>query len=774
MSRNKSSDSIQVYARLRHTNNLISTNNKEHYSINQIDSSLTIQQLQHSKHRTKNKSQLKFGFNHIFKCETPQQHLFEKCGKPLVDQAIQGYNCTLLAYGQTGSGKTYSMLGPSITDQAYESLNSEHGLIYRCMNELFTSLKYKDKKQQQLTLIKCSFVEIYQDKMRDLLISTRVNSKQTKKTAFGKAVLNDENKEFEANNQLKIKMRNKGRKPSESYVSNLTEEYVTSMKDIEVFVGIAKARRATCATWANSYSSRSHWVMIVTIEQKTHDSHTTISKLNFVDLAGSEKVKYSGVTGNSLQEAKTINKSLHNLRLCISALAHKKPHCPYRDSTLTHLLQDSLGGNTKTSLLITLNMDRSMTEETISSCRFGGEAQQVVNVAKINKKASRKQLESLVAKLQKQLLETSMGNVDGKCDVSSAELYNARKRMSELEKCIANYEAMIARMKKHKAENIQTMKNLNKLCDELKQEREIVEDSVKALSKKLEKMRKNNCQLKEKNYKLKKDNDSLNKQMMTANNHIYDLQSTINRNDRMYVEVTNQNANLCQQFDDLKRSNENKFQLLLKEISVINREKGPDVIKIETTQKENIEDDKDDLKQQELPLTIPKETNRVFREELNKSFEVITNTDKKEDKIDDLSEDCSLNMPTELELEDNVIEYSIAPQPVICRTQLMEAYFTNIEDESFMKEAEDDDDQNEEIRQEGIPRTKKKITPKPLRLLIKIIRLISPKYKTPESYDDCSIMNVERHRKFSDDLNNTNQGYKAYITPGYIHTGDQQ
>lgn len=709
----KSSDSIKVYARLRHANNSIDDNETDHYSINQKDSSLTIIQPKHKTH-------LKFEFNRIFKCGTSQQHVFDDCGKSLVDQAIKGYNCSIIAYGQTGSGKTYSMLGlPSSS-----STNTENGLIYRCMNELFSNLRLKDKEKQQLSLIKVSFIEIYQDKMRDLLISTRINSKQKRKTAFGKSVLNDENKEFEANNQLKIKKRYKDKKPLESYVSNLTEEYVTSIKDIEILIGIAKARRATCATLANSYSSRSHWIMIVTIEQKTYNSCTTISKLNFVDLAGSEKVKLSGVTGNSLQEAKTINKSLHNLRLCISALASKQQYCPYRDSTLTHLLQDSLGGNTKTSLLITLNMDKNMSDETISSCRFGSQAQNVINIPKINKRASRKELEIMITKLQKQLNQVYNGNIDESINISlSTELNNAKKRMIQLKKCIVNYENMITNMKCKKREDNENMENMSKLCDELKKEREIMGNSVKSLSDQLDKMRKHNLQLKEKNFKLKKNNDTLNKQMMNANNHIYDLQNKINRNEKIYVEVTNQNANLSQQFEQLKQAQDNKFQVLLNEISIINRDKGPDIIHLETRAKSQIED-----------------------------------KDEDENKL-----------PTELDIENNVLEYSIAPQPVISKTQLLEAYFTNIPDESVMNQSSKPIELKKNVTVISSNKNKKKINSKPIRLLIKVMRLINakPKYKRSSSFDDCWIQNVSRHRKLSDDIMNMNQGYTSYATAGY-------
>eukprot|EP01084_Bolivina_argentea_P015708 29446_1 len=298
----KSPTSIEVYCRIRNTSDSIENDN-DYYSINQKDSSLYLQQQQQSK-KSNNKSQLKFTFNHLFDRHTTQQNIFNKSGKELVYQTIKGYNCTFLAYGQTGSGKTYSMLGPP-TLSTFEPSNNDHGLIYRCMNELFTELKMKDTKYNQHSVVKCSFLEIYQDKMRDLLISRRATSAQKRKTAFGKSVIKNENAELDANNELKIKMRYKRTsKPSDIFVSNLTEEYVTCIKDVEMLVGIASARRATCATMSNAHSSRSHWVMIVTIEQKTNNLCTTISKLNFVDLAGSEKIKISGVTGNSLEEAK--------------------------------------------------------------------------------------------------------------------------------------------------------------------------------------------------------------------------------------------------------------------------------------------------------------------------------------------------------------------------------------------------------------------------------------------------------------------------------------
>eukprot|EP01083_Nonionella_stella_P073704 199539_1 len=684
---NKSSSSIQVYARLRHTD-ASTEQDTDHYTINPDESSLTLSHRSKSK-TSPNASKLKFTFNHIFSPKTTQESTFDECGKPLVHQAVKGYNCTLLAYGQTGSGKTYSMLGPPVLGPS----GDKHGLIFRCMDELFTQLQTKDKSNQQHSVVKCSFIEIYQNRMRDLLVSRRANSAQTRRTAFGKSCMGNENREYDSNNQLKIKMRHKNKKTSETFVANLTEEYVSTLGEIELFVGIAKARRATCATWANAHSSRSHWVMIVTIEQKTHGSCTTVSKLNFVDLAGSEKVKMSGVTGNSLQEAKTINKSLQQLRLCINALAQKKSHIPYRDSVLTHLLQDSLGGNTKTSLLITLNMDRKMKDESISSCRFGCAAQKVVNKTSINKRASRKQLEGLVAKLQKELHKKSPPN-------DCAELSNARKRLIELEKSIKHYEQIIKKIKGKTHEDNVNIANLVKLCDELKREKEVMQQSVQNLSQQMHKMKKNNKYLRD-------------------------------RNDRIYTQMAQQNTDLCQQLDQLKESHDAKFELLMNMIT--------DMQQVQT--RTQVGTDSESEINSSMFYTTPMMKHNLQNEEEKREEMPITNQGKEHI----------------LELDDNVIEFCVTPQPVVCAAKLMETYFTDPDQE--MKD-EDPHDHNDEKR-----KSTKKVTPKPVRMFVKMMRLISPRqpsHQTPHSPSH-SMRNVVRHRKLTHERN-INQGRLYQVT----------
>ena len=265
-----------------------------------------------------------FNFDRVFDTTTSQEEVYEHVGRELVEQCLDGYHCTCFAYGQTGAGKTHTMMG-SQTDE------SQAGIIPRIVADIFSRIHGASAKEE--FTVKASYVEIYLEKIRDLLSRQQATP--------GKGV-NSKN--------LKIRHDKKGRG---LFIEGVEEFYTTSAEEMLRLVLRGDSARATASTKMNATSSRSHSIFIITVTQKNIVSGTSkTGKLFVCDLAGSEMVKKTAATGNTLREAKQINKSLSALGNVIKALTQGSAHVPYRDSALTRLLSEALGGNSKTSLLV--------------------------------------------------------------------------------------------------------------------------------------------------------------------------------------------------------------------------------------------------------------------------------------------------------------------------------------------------------------------------------------------------------------------------------------
>jgi kinesin family member 5 len=291
-----------------------------------------------------------YTFDGVMPTETSQSDVFHKIGEPMVHQVLEGFNACLLAYGQTGSGKTYSMMGDLSDPESY-------GLIPRMMQCLFDSRSDDADMEHRVEM---SFVEIYQEKIRDLLTE-----------------------------DLKpVKLREKN-DPPEVYLEGCLCSLVTSMRDVFTLLHNGNNHRAVASTQMNDRSSRSHAVLLVRhIKTNKRLQHRKISKLFLVDLAGSEQVNRSGATGQTLDEAKRINKSLSCLAYVIRALSTDREHVPYRDSKLTRLLTDALGGNSKTVLFLACSSAQDSVRETQSTLLFGQSAKMIKNTPKKNEEIS--------------------------------------------------------------------------------------------------------------------------------------------------------------------------------------------------------------------------------------------------------------------------------------------------------------------------------------------------------------------------------------------------
>ncbi|KAL4130571.1 hypothetical protein PRIC2_006567 [Phytophthora ramorum] len=311
----------------------------------------------------------KFTFDHVFGEEDGQKSVFESVALPVVQDIMDGYNATVFAYGQTSSGKTYTMEGANID---HEELR---GIIPRTATEIFNNVMAADENME--FIVKVSYIEIYMERIRDLLdpYKSKVNLQVREDAQRG------------------------------IFVEGMTEMCVTSDEELLAAMRAGAANRAVAATGMNEGSSRSHSVFMVTLFQRNLENQATkAGKLYLVDLAGSEMVRKTGATGRQLEEAKTINKSLSALGMVINALTDSHiTHVPYRDSKLTRVLQESLGGNSRTNLIINVSPSSFNASETVSTLRFGMRAKSIKNKAVVNEQRSVAEYEALLAAAEKKI-----------------------------------------------------------------------------------------------------------------------------------------------------------------------------------------------------------------------------------------------------------------------------------------------------------------------------------------------------------------------------------
>ncbi|XP_048779621.1 kinesin-like protein KIF17 isoform X3 [Ostrea edulis] len=378
-----------------------------------------------------------FTFDGSYFVDSTTENIYNEIAYPLVEGVTEGYNGTIFAYGQTGCGKSFTMQG--ITDPA-----TQRGIIPRAFDHIFETVSVADSTK---FLLHASYCEIYNEEIRDLL---------------GK----------DAKQKLDLKEH-----PEKGvYVNGLSMHPVHNVMDCEKIMSKGWSNRAVGATLMNADSSRSHSIFTINIEMVTEDEageeHIRAGKLNLVDLAGSERQAKTGATGDRLKEATKINLSLSALGNVISALVDgKSKHIPYRDSKLTRLLQDSLGGNTKTLMVACLSPADNNYDESLSTLRYANRAKNIQNKPKINedpKDALLRQYQEEIEKLKAMLMgqipvpEGGLGNLDAakiqrtKKDSESStreELEEEKKRIreeydSKLEGLKAEYEQEITNKKK--------------------------------------------------------------------------------------------------------------------------------------------------------------------------------------------------------------------------------------------------------------------------------------------------------------------------------------
>lgn len=308
-----------------------------------------------------------FTFDSVADPEATQEDIFQLVGSPLVENCLAGFNSSVFAYGQTGSGKTYTIWGPANALLEGNMPGDQQGLTPRVFERLFARIneeQFKHADKQLEYQCYCSFLEIYNEQITDLLDP----------------------------NQKNLQLREDVK--SGVYVENLTEESVSTMKDVTQLLLKGLSNRRIGATSINAESSRSHTVFTCVVESRCKNkadgfSSFKTSRINLVDLAGSERQKLTGAAGERLKEAGNINRSLSQLGNLINILAEvsqtgRQRHIPYRDSRLTFLLQESLGGNAKLAMVCAISPSLSCKSETFSTLRFAQRAKAIKNKAVVN------------------------------------------------------------------------------------------------------------------------------------------------------------------------------------------------------------------------------------------------------------------------------------------------------------------------------------------------------------------------------------------------------
>ncbi|KAI9220634.1 P-loop containing nucleoside triphosphate hydrolase protein [Blastocladiella britannica] len=330
-----------------------------------------------------------FGFDAVFDSNCRQRDVYDKTALPIVESALAGYNGTIFAYGQTGTGKTFSMEG-------VRDVPDLRGIIPNAFEHVFTHIRAAPPGIK--FLVRASYLEIYNEEIRDLLASgiTRLELKEHPESGV--------------------------------YVKDLSSFVVKDGEEMDKLMNQGNKNRSVGFTEMNARSSRSHSIFTITIEMsEERDGKECIrmGKLNLVDLAGSERQSKTGATGDRLKEATKINLSLSCLGNVIKALVDgKSSHIPYRDSKLTRLLQDSLGGNAKTMMIATMSPASYNYEETISTLRYAARAKNIKNKPKVNedpKDAMLRMFQEEISRLRAQLEADGGGGGGMLSNAGSAE-----------------------------------------------------------------------------------------------------------------------------------------------------------------------------------------------------------------------------------------------------------------------------------------------------------------------------------------------------------------
>ncbi|CAL8115348.1 unnamed protein product [Orchesella dallaii] len=336
-----------------------------------------------------------FTFDKVFNTESTQLDVYDTVVSPLLKEVLLGYNCTVFAYGQTGTGKTYTMEGELNTTNTMLFLGvdgKDAGILPRALSDIFDEVRAMSCDFQ----VRASYLELYNEELFDLLATVEPNPNQTKKT---------------------LRIYEDANRKGSVVIQGLEEVIVQNKQEVYNVLRRGSQHRKTASTVLNHSSSRSHAVFTITVHMKESnvdgEEMVKVGKLHLVDLAGSENIGKSGAVDKRAREAGSINQSLLTLGRVITALVERAPHVPYRESKLTRLLQDSLGGKTKTSIIATISPAQCNIEETLSTLDYAHRAKNIMNKPEVNQRLTKREALSIYTEEIERLRKDLMAARDG-------------------------------------------------------------------------------------------------------------------------------------------------------------------------------------------------------------------------------------------------------------------------------------------------------------------------------------------------------------------------
>jgi len=499
-----------------------------------------------------------FTFDHTYDYRATQELIFSQTALPILESIMEGYNGTIFAYGQTGTGKTYTMEG--------NDNETDKGIIPRSIDWIFDNIKNYPAQQ---FLVRVSFVEIYNEEVRDLLSKVK---------------------------RQKLNVREKDKV---FYVENVT---VIQAENSRMTLDIMKAgrvNRATGATKMNPGSSRSHSIFSITVESSTLDeageAHYKVGKLNLVDLAGSERQSKTESTGERFIEATKINLSLTCLGSVINKLVSgKQQYIPYRDSKLTMLLQDSLGGNTKTVMIANVGPADYNYDETLNTLWYASRAKKIKNKPRINedpKDALLRQYQEEIELMKKKLM--SMGKGDLVMQISGS---------SKGGKNIVNEEKQI-------------QKALEEMENERRQFKKQSEDAINKIKEQKDKTEKEKAKLIAEIEKKNEENNIKRKEGEELIAKYKKIKSQMIKGDDTQKKVKEQEIQIKRQREELEIKKREEQRL--KEIQEEKEKNTFDLKKKYDNKKQNIDDLNDKIGRVQAQLETKKRENKENEEKYN-------------------------------------------------------------------------------------------------------------------------------------------------------------
>ncbi|XP_045504127.1 kinesin-like protein Klp61F [Colias croceus] len=361
-SRKDKNQNIQVFVRLRPLNQ----REKDIRSLGVVEvvngREVTVRQSNQSAHTKK------FTFDRAFPPHSKQVEVYQEVVSPLIEEVLAGYNCTVFAYGQTGTGKTHTMVGEASSNEVSWQNDPQAGIIPRALSQLFDELRLTNTEYT----VRVSYLELYNEELFDLLSTSEDNSK--------------------------LRIYEDVTRKGSNIVNGLEEITVYNKNEVYKIMAQGQERKKVASTLMNAQSSRSHTVFTIVVHMKENSPEgeelLKIGKLNLVDLAGSENISKAGSDNPAkkerARECVNINQSLLTLGRVITALVERHPHIPYRESKLTRILQESLGGRTKTSIIATISPGHKDLEETMSTLEYANRAKNIQNKPEVNQKMTKK------------------------------------------------------------------------------------------------------------------------------------------------------------------------------------------------------------------------------------------------------------------------------------------------------------------------------------------------------------------------------------------------